>query len=189
MTLPVSAAPPARLIENSSSRIVFEYTTPAWTTSEVSLGGESFQRIAAPGMNPLPGEGHPEIPIDVISLGIPADRTPRVTVEMLAGTEVSGVTPPPVPTQEFAHRDNPAAGTAPGASGSTTFPTLRLVKNAEAYADQGLYPLENASVGATHWLRHQRIVAITLQPFRYRASQHLLYVTTRMRVTVTLDPS
>jgi len=180
--LPAGGASPAgpTLVEADDRHIVLEWSAPAYQVVTATMDGRAVQRIVMAGCAAAGAPGEPELPLCSTVLGVPpgAALTLRI-VEDQSLSLGAGFRLPPLP--DLAVEPDLLAELA----GAPRVPEERRVAG-PAYERDDPFPARPAALGEAAFLRHQRLVAVTLAPFQYRPRSGELLYHPRVRLEITL---
>jgi hypothetical protein len=161
-----------RVISMSASEVIVELTLPQFTIETVQgPDGATYSRIHSPGWAITARAGYPELPFKRVLLELSNQGTPKVEILQDHCETRQGYLIYPVPQQSLSDEGKPV----------TTF-----FKDADAYANSGLYPQTAATLGRPAVLRGTRVAPLDIQPFQWNPATGELKCHARMRLKVLL---
>jgi len=168
--LPTTAV---RVVSSDRTGVTLEMTVPEVTVEPVTLAGQPYDELAAPGCTPAAEAGRPALPRKTVLLGIPPGADLHVETTALDARTLPGsyhVAPAP----QWVAREE--AGMS----------HLEPVHDPDAvvYAAKTPYPAESARILHAGYVRSQRVVSLELTPFRYWPASGELHLIRRLRVRV-----
>lgn len=181
------SAPPAglRVVESRPTGLIVELNTPDYELLP-SAAGAGFQRVGVSdpsfGFTGAPGEAR--LPTKSILIGIPPDA--QVSLRLLedaGGFARHGLRLEPVPLEQ--PELTPSFAADPEAALALANPMDAYDGTKQVYASSATAAKKYVPVllGETGYLRDQRFVRVTFQPFEYRTNQEL-WVHQRLRVEI-----
>lgn len=179
-----------RLVRSAADGILVAFDRPDYGVEDLTLDGQSYQVVHAPGLVSSGQAGYPDLPTTAVLLGIPPRGEPRIrtSVRETRNWDRPVRLAPVAGPADGAVDGVLAPGGAPPAPGGMR-PRTALHADLAAYASAQVYPSEPAVITEVGWIRNQRYVRLELHPFQYIASRGTLRVHSGMQVELTLLPS
>jgi len=151
-----------RVLRSDQSGVLLTLSPSRPVLSQRTLGQETCTEIEMAGYAPMGKPGHPDLSARLITVGIPPDADPTVSV-VHAETNVRRVDEPicPAPAAAVLNPDGPDDGRMRGQA------TLTYDRNPAAYTSAAPYPEQIAEVVGTGYIRSQRVAQIRVAPVQY----------------------
>jgi len=155
---PVSYKQAFSVTDKNANHMDIRFTLPEFEVEEVSVSDQVFHRIIMPDTGTTLDSGLPELPTISMSLAIPRQGTPQVTLLNSQPELVSAFRAYPV--QKGQELESPKG----------------FVYNADFYAQNSSYPQALVEYGDPYILRDFRIINIQINPFSYNPVTQALVV-------------
>lgn len=160
------------LISSSPQEVVLDVQVDGFESTEITVEGQTYQRLTLPGAGRTQEVGRPEVPAIGQFVAIPPGATVEVQVTdveetILEGYSVYPAQAPPVdcPCEQ--------AGQPPFALDEAT------------YAQDAFHPQEIVSLGTPQTMRQLTVVWVAIHPLQFNPAQGELRFTRSMRVRLT----
>lgn len=147
---PGSGHAPFTLVESNATGWNYRYTPSALPPRSIVIDGVPHRVYDGPA--PEGSGGTPMLPVDVLTLGVPAGTVVAVDLIDASYTDETGVLIAPVPA--FTRTED-----------GNAVPVY--TKDPAAYARNGFVPAVTQSIEGPYVLRHARLVSIRLSPMQY----------------------
>jgi hypothetical protein len=157
-------ASPFSLVENTRQYVEITFETPAYSLDDVTLNGNTYQRIVTDAEAATARDGYPELPMFSTLISLPGQGGCDVEMIDCEETTVANVQIAP-------------------AIGSGAMP-LAMSIDRSFYSTGSLYPTETFRTGTPSVMRELRVAPLTVQPFAYDPAAHRLVVRTRLTLRV-----
>jgi len=158
----------SKVIESSDRYLVVDVQFDSVGTIQRKSTAGWVTEFSLPGSGYSDEENRPKLPVSSLLLGIPAQGTPRLTIQSEETIQKNvGL----VATVEWPEWD---ARRGDGVS----LPAL-----------PAMYPLAAAQLGTDGFLRDQRVLQIDLFPVRYLSAQQTAQITRQMRLRIDFTPA
>lgn len=174
---PTPSTASVRVLQSDTSRVVLEFTAPAYTAQSRSVDGANYLALTIPGLGVTGESGKPQLPVQGAMIGIPPGAVASLKIIADDSTRVTLNAPPlPAPT---ARAEYDLTRTAPR--------TVRydIVPDAATYAANRFYPADAARIGADSRWRSQRYLTVQFHPLQYNGATRELVFHRRLRVEIT----
>ncbi len=176
-----AVAAPIELVTADASGATLRFTLPVYTISSITRPEGTFWRINAPGLTgSVAEEGRPLLPAQAALLGMPAGTiaSVRVIAETTADLpELDGKEIEPVGKNEFRP------------DGKDLSPTRVFHRDPAYYEGGRAWPAATAELGASGGWRHQRVVAVRIQPFKADPGTRRVRAVTTATIRVDFVPT
>jgi len=163
----------ARLVSDRGSSIIVSFGLNGYESERVTIEGEEYVRVSAPGMAPTLTEGEPELPIWAKSVII--DDQGDVSVRIISETWDETPSVPVLPSKGNLYR-NVDPATVPYQFG-------------DSYSRDVWWPSSSVSLSDPFILRDYRGVTIVVNPVQYNGAKGMLRVCRELRVEVMVSGS
>lgn len=161
-----------RLVSSDDAGVTFRVDVPAWRLVQDSLSHRSH--LVAPGLETRSFPGRPHLPTASTLIALPPGA--RVSATVIATGD-----------QESAERVALVLGQRPGWEQDPGDPRMRPTLEDVPPVLDGPWPVAPVEVGTPFVVRHQRMVAVSVSPFRYDEATGRLTVTRSLTVRVTFS--
>ena len=148
----------ANILNSSNQGLTFEFVPQDWRSSEMIINGQLHQSFTFRGADYLGTVGEPEIPVRVVTLGVPLDADVRVQVIDSQFDRISNTRLLPVP---MIHKDSLA-----------TYYEYHPAE--DIYSASAPFPHNIIELEGPHLFRLQRTVRILLKPLQYLPQQRVV---------------
>ena len=160
------------VLQSDESGITLKVEIDSFTVEPVLQGARTFHSVEVRGFAATEEEGLPQLPFTTAMVAIPFGTAAKLTVVLDETAARPGVVPMPTPRAFIAAGEFPT-------------PALEFAIDESFYAGDRVFPSELARLSAPSTLRHQKVVSVSLFPFRYNpASRELIY---SKKLVVRLD--
>ncbi|SVC52137.1 uncharacterized protein METZ01_LOCUS304991, partial [marine metagenome] len=156
-----------RLVRSDAKGVTFEYVPEPVHRDTLSLYGELFDVLTIDGCITTTQQGHPQIPLRQVLIGLPPDAVPAVSVVESPYLEQSGYRLAPAPLL------------------SSDENAVRLDPN--GYNISGFAPLNPVEVGAIGVLRGLHVLPIALAPVSFNAGDSRIRVYDRIQIDIRFN--
>ena len=121
----------------------------SYAYSDTLMSGKIYRKISGEGSG-LREAGEPWLPIYNLSIGIPFDSDPSITIVKAEQELITNVLIPPVPSED-----------------PVLYPFDVNNVNKEIYSDNALFPAAKAELSEDYVMRYSRILPVVVSPFQY----------------------
>jgi hypothetical protein len=172
-----AAAAPAGLgggvdvVESDETGVTLKVQIDSFTVRSVSHEGRAFDVVEVPGFLLTEEEGLPQLPYTSALVGVPFGKTPRLSVVTNETDVRRGLVPVPVSRALIADGEFPT-------------PVREFFMDEDFYGGSEAYPLRAAILARPSTLRHQKVIAVHLFPFRYDPASRELKFSRELTVRV-----
>ncbi|MCL4297152.1 MAG: hypothetical protein KJ077_15555 [Anaerolineae bacterium] len=181
-TTPVSAQnSPEPIIESNETGITLTWTPPAYSLTEIRVGGSEYSQLRMPSTSLSAQPGYPELPLYSALIGLPPSGEARLQV---VEVERETVSLPAAPL--------PASSPQPVQLSPTEIDPLSLQSELSVrqpdpavYAADTFYPANVAQLGPPQQLRDRRIAALTIYPLRVNPASGQMEVIRFIHLEIT----
>lgn len=161
--------PTVNIIEQNSSRVIFDMTIPGIYISAIEKEGTTYNRLELIGDQTTQDVGFPELPVIVPTIGIPGHRLARVSILSLEKMTLSDYLVFPFQTPE---------------KDITGGQSHEFVINKGFYNGDKAYPASNVILDHPGIWRDVKIAGLHIIPFNYHPAKKELEVITHLKVEV-----
>lgn len=185
-----------QIIETLPDGLVIRYEMPELETETKAAEGQTFQHVSFKDCNFTYEIGKAQLPIKVISLGIPEISNPNISAQSIKTTIYNGYKLYPV-EKPIVYRDTDiqTSNDESGFSDNQHSAGTEFTMDRDFYRTHKFYPDDLAKIEPVGYIRQQRIARLELHPIQYDpvTSQLKIHKTIDIRVTfnspVALAPS
>lgn len=161
-------ADPLRLLASDGRGVTLELSTPAFTVGPAGPDGRSL--LTAPGLDGKTQPGRPVIPMASTLVALPPGANP--VVGLVEGD-----------AEEVREAVRLVLGDKPGFTQDAQLGMVPIAEPVDPIRD-GPWPAASVELGKPFTLRGQRMVAVSVRPFRYDESSARLWTRRRLRVRI-----
>jgi len=155
--LAAESGPGVRLLRSDEQGIVLELHTPDYELKEQMAKGMACQRIRVPGYAQSEEAGRPQLPLQVVLLGVPPEAELELDVTPLQTARVPG---------HFAICPAAEAVVEQGENGLIRYVMKEADPDPAVYNVDSFYPPEVARLDDLGFVRSQRVVRLEIFPFQ-----------------------
>ena len=160
--VPIDYSSAFKVTNGSSGQMNIRFTLPDYTLENITVGDTQFQKVHIKDAGHTLDDGLPHLPFLTITLAIPRQGAPQLSLSNTETQVISNIRAYPV--QEGTANENPKG----------------FVYNEDFYQTDTLYPQSPLVCGEPYILRDFRLVNIQVNPFSYNASTQELTVNESM---------
>ena len=161
---------PFRITNQQADNWTVEYTPTAFQSAALSIDGTAYQQFLE-GTSEDGSPGSPQLPIESISLGIPAGAS--LTVELVGSLFQDIPNQLIAPAAEYIYNETHDRVTV-------------YHKNPVFYSQDRYFPSRQLSVATPYLLRQQRIGTIRIMPYQYNPVSRVLHRLLRATIKIHL---
>ncbi len=144
-----------QLLRSDEDGVEVEWVSPSFDVSVEMVEGIAYQHIRLPEAGLMLQEGAPQLPAQMITVGIPPGVEVRAEVVLSETDRIPDVRVYPAPKKVIRQ-------TADGQS----YTDLQFYRDEDRYGRDALYPARIVEVVETAFLRDQRLVRVELRPIQ-----------------------
>lgn len=167
---------PVRVLQSDTSRVVLEFTAPAYTAQPRRVGGANYLALTIPGLSNIGESGKPQLPVAGAMIGVPPGAVAALKIVVDDATRAQ-LSAPPLPAPTLRADFDPARTWPPE-------PRYVIVPDAATYAANRLYPTDVAHIGTDAKWRSQRYLTVQFHPLQYNGATRELVFHRRVRVEI-----
>jgi hypothetical protein len=169
---PASEYDDFEVLQSDRSGVIFKYKVPEYVHREVELLGKSYDLLNVDKCGLINLTGKPQVPVRRVVIAIPLNASVSMQVLEQKQAEISGI------NLAYAH------GVEPDETDPLGFkPAL----SAPVFESNSYFPSEAVSLGASTFLRNQRIVELEIYPVQYNPVQRRVRYKEEITVSVSFS--
>ncbi len=162
-----------RVLSSGEKKLVLEYSPVSPTFATLSVDSQTYVSLHIDDCGNLNGEGKPIAPVKALLVGVPPEAHVTARVVDIQYTELEGYHLVPAPKARTDEK------------GNVIEKTYR--KDPEVYSRDNYFPPLSAEVSPPSWLRHQRIVSVSLFPVQWNPVSGRLRICKKMVVEIDFE--
>lgn len=168
-----------RIVTADDQQLVFELTIAKPDVADVTLEGQTFQRLSLPDFDLSDQAGHPQLPQRGVMVGIPAEGDISVSVLSAKVETLPGSYRIAPAMEQIAHYDD-QTGQIDLEAGLQT----RFAYDASVYSQDAFLPGDIATVEDSAFMRDQRVARIVIRPVQYNPVSGQVQIVRSLQVAV-----
>ena len=167
-----------RIIETSPDGLVIVFQTPEIKFSQKEYENQTFQTVSFNGCSFTHEIGKAQVPIRVVTIGIPDESNPTLSIQNTQYKLLNGYKLYPVEEQIIKQ--------LPDASHVSE---SKFVIDRGFYSESKFYPRDIGKIEPVGYLRQQRLARIVFHPVQYNPATSQLKIYTKMEIRINFSSS
>ncbi|MEZ4771141.1 MAG: C25 family cysteine peptidase [Caldilineales bacterium] len=168
-----------QIVSSDDRQLVFDLTVPMPDITDVTLEGQTFQRLTLPDFTLSDEPGHPQLPQTGVMVGIPVEGDISVQIVSSEVDRLPG-SYRVAPAMEQTARYDDQTGQIDLDAGLQT----RFAYDASVYAQDAFLPGDIVTVDDTAFMRDQRVARLMVRPVQYNPATGEVQVVRSLQVAV-----